>query len=131
MTQIPEEELYIEFARSGGPGGQKVNKTESKVTVRWNINASTAFSAIQKTRVHRLLGNRINKDGELAVTAEEERSQHQNRERAIARLQELVAAAIIPPKVRRKTKPSRAQKEKRLQEKKQQSEKKALRKRIV
>ncbi len=131
MPTIPEDEIKIEFARSSGPGGQKVNKTESKVTARWPIDTSQSFSDKQKNRIHELLGNRINQDGELIVTSEEERSQHQNRLRAIERLRNFVAAAIIPPKVRRATKPSKAQKERRLEEKKKKSEKKALRRKII
>lgn len=130
MGTIPEDEIHIDFAKSGGPGGQKVNKTESKVIVRWYVNGSSVFSDEEKIRIHDLLGNRINQDGELVIIADEERSQHQNRERAIARLQEMVAGAIIPPKTRKPTKPSRAQKEKRLEEKRKQSQKKALRRSI-
>ena len=127
MKIIPEEELIIEFARSGGPGGQNVNKVESKATIRWNVNISPIYSNEEKERIHNLLSNRINKSGELVVSSEEERSQHQNRERATARLQEMVAGAIIPPKIRKKTKPSRAARERRLEEKHHQSKKKASR----
>ena len=127
MKIIPEEELVIEFAKSGGPGGQNVNKVESKATVRWNVDASRNYSDAEKTRIHKLLSNRINKSGELVVSSEEERSQHQNRERATTRLQEMVAGAIIPPKIRKKTKPSRAARERRLEQKHKQSKKKASR----
>lgn len=127
IKNIPNDEIQIEFARSSGPGGQNVNKVESKVTVRWNVNASPSFSVIEKERINSLLQNRINKDGELVVSSEEERSQSQNRERVIARLQELISSAIIPPKIRRKTKPSLRQKEKRLEAKRQRSEKKSTR----
>lgn len=130
MKKIPEDEIQVDFAKSGGPGGQKVNKTESKVIAHWYINGSNTFSDEEKKRIHNLLGNRINQDGEIFVSADEERSQHQNRERAISRLQEMVAGAIIPPKVRKSTKPSYTQKKKRLEEKRKQSQKKALRKSV-
>ena len=126
---IPEEELMFEFARSGGPGGQKVNKTETKVTVRWNVDKSKAFDDVQKARIRDLLHHRINKHGELMLSSEEERSQIRNRQIVIERLNEMVGGAIIPPKVRKPTKPSRAAREKRLEGKKRVSQKKASRKR--
>lgn len=129
MTNIiPDEELIIDFARSGGPGGQNVNKVESKVILRWNIERSKAFSDAQKKMIRELLANRINKHGELILSSTEERSQLRNKEKVILKINDLVGGAIIPPKVRRKTKPSRASKMKRLDEKKRQSQKKALRK---
>lgn len=125
---IPDSELVIDFARSGGPGGQNVNKVESKVIVRWNVEESGAFSDVEKKMIYERLSNRINKDLELFIDCDEERSQLRNREIAIRKINELVGGAIIPPKVRKKTRPSRSQKEKRLEDKKRVGEKKRMRK---
>mgnify|MGYP001596543067 CR=1 FL=1 len=85
--QIPENELNISFARSSGKGGQNVNKTSTKVFIHWPIGKSVGLTDQEKARVREKLANRINNEDELVVMSEEERSQPQNREIAIARLQ--------------------------------------------
>ena len=125
--QIPASEYTIEFARSGGPGGQNVNKVSSKAQLRWSVGASQVLSDEQKARVRVALKNRLTNEDEILVTAEDERSQAQNREQVIARFQELVAQALHVPKKRRPTKPTRSSKEKRLQAKKIISERKRSR----
>lgn len=128
LNIIPDHELIIDFARSGGPGGQNVNKVESKVIVRWHIGRSKAFDDVEKNRIRELLHNRINKHDELILDSDEERSQARNREKVIYKINDLVGGAIIPPKTRKKTRPSRAAKERRLEGKKRQSAKKESRK---
>lgn len=126
--RIPASEYTIEFARSGGPGGQNVNKVSSKAQLRWNVGASAVLNDEQKMRVREKLANRLTNNDEILVTAEDERSQAQNREQVIARFQEMIVQALVIPKKRRPTKPTRSSKEKRLQSKKITSERKKMRK---
>ena len=125
---VPESEIRIEFARSGGPGGQNVNKTLTKAQLRWDVDASAAFSRREKARIKRKLGNRLTKEGEIVLSSESERSQNQNKETVIERLQSLIRDALRPEKKRIPTKPTRASKERRLKAKRQTSRKKQLRK---
>jgi len=115
------------FSRSGGPGGQNVNKVNTKVTLRIRLNEITGLSETEFERVKTLLANRISANGELIINSEEERSQRINLERAYYRMEALITAAARLPKKRRPTKPSKAAKEKRLQAKKRQGQKKAER----
>ncbi|MCL2244339.1 MAG: aminoacyl-tRNA hydrolase [Treponema sp.] len=116
------------FSRSGGPGGQNVNKVNTKVTLRIRLNDLTGLSEPELERVKILLANRISNDGEIIITSDEERSQRINLERAYYRMETLIAAAARLPKHRRPVKPGKAAKEKRLQAKKRQAQKKAERK---
>jgi ribosome-associated protein len=125
---IPEAELEFRASRSSGPGGQGVNTTASKIELRFDVDASPSLSERDKQLIHERLGNRITDDGVLILQSSEQRSQHQNREAAVARLQALVSEAIQPPKHRRRTRPTRASKERRLEAKKRRGEKKRLRK---
>ncbi|MDR2971483.1 MAG: aminoacyl-tRNA hydrolase [Bacteroidales bacterium] len=116
------------FSRSGGPGGQNVNKLNTKVTLRLRIdNLIGALSEAELERVKTLLANRISNDGEIVITSDEERSQRVNLDRAYFRLETLITAAARLPKYRRPTKPSKAAKEARLKAKRRQAEKKASR----
>ncbi len=126
--QIPESELTITFARSSGAGGQNVNKTSTKATIHWSVGKSLVLSEEEKSRIRTNLANRINNEDELVVVSEEERSQLQNKEIAIAKLQELVAGALYVPKKRKPTKPTKASKIKRLESKKMRSQIKQFRK---
>ena len=128
MKSVPEAEISIAFARGSGPGGQNVNKTETKVEARWNVSASTTFSEQEKAVLREKLANRLTTGDDIIVTASEERSQDQNRERAIRRLQELVDEALTPVKPRIPTKPTRASKTRRLEVKVRRSRVKKLRK---
>ena len=125
---IPESEYIIEFSHASGPGGQNVNKVASKAQLRWRVGDSLVLSLEQKNRVREILKNRLTNDDEILVVAEEERSQVQNRERVVERFQELINQALIVPKKRRPTKPTRSSREKRLKTKKLISEKKVMRK---
>lgn len=124
---IPESELGWRFSRSGGPGGQHVNTSDSRAELSWDVAASRALSPGQRERALARLAGRL-VDGVLTVAASEERSQLRNREAAEARLVELVARAIAPPpRPRRPTRPSKGAQERRLAEKKRRSEVKRLR----
>lgn len=128
---IPRGELTFKATRSGGAGGQNVNKVASRIELTWNPARSAAVQALDEPTRARLLeklAGRVDGDGDLRVVSSEMRSQLQNRERAEERLAELLRKALVVPKRRKATKVSRAQKEKRLESKKKNSEKKAGRK---
>ncbi len=120
--RIPEDELRFRTSRAGGPGGQHVNKTSTKVEVLWDVAGSPALSERQRTRLLEKLRSRIDSAGILRVSAGERRSQHQNREAAVERLHARVHRALKMPKPRKKTKPSAAAKRARLQEKRRRGE---------
>jgi len=130
MIKIPENELEIKFARSSGPGGQNVNRRETKVQVRWNINKSQIFTEEQKEQIRERLESQITKYGDIIIESDETRYQPQNKEIAIWRLNELINLALKQEKKRISTKPSRGAKERRLEEKKRKSEIKKSRQKI-
>jgi len=117
------------FSRSGGPGGQNVNKLNTKVTLKMNFSLIEGLNDTEKERVKLLLGNRINNDGEIVLSSDEERSQHTNLERAYFRMEALITSSARLPKYRKPTKPSKKSVEERLLSKKIQSRKKAGRSR--
>jgi ribosome-associated protein len=120
-------EISYRTARSGGKGGQNVNKVETMVEAWWHVNDSQAFTPEEKELIHHKLENRINKDGYLLVKCSETRSQLENKLIATKKLTDLVEKSLIKPKKRKPTKISKAIKEARLQSKKKDSEKKQLR----
>ena len=124
---IPRAELTYRATRSGGPGGQHVNTSSSRVELAWDVGASPSLTDEQRARIQEKLANRINSEGVLLMSSSEQRSQHQNRELVTARFAELVAQTLVVPKKRIKTKPSRAAKEARLDEKKKRSAVKKMR----
>lgn len=127
---IPERELVVSFSRSGGPGGQHANTSDTKVELRFDVDASPTLSAQQKAAIRARLGSRITADGELVLAASEHRSQTRNREAVLGRFANLLAEALRPQKQRRPTRPSRAAKQRRLEAKRRQGERKALRRKI-
>jgi ribosome-associated protein len=127
-VEIDEGELDYEFARSSGPGGQNVNKVETKVTLKWVIVDSDALSDEEKRRVSEALAGRITKDGVLRVTSQRHRTREANRHAAIGRFIELLDGALEVRTPRKKTKVSRAAKRRRIEGKKRRGQVKKMRK---
>jgi ribosome-associated protein len=118
---IPRDELELKATRSGGPGGQHVNTSSTRIELVWNVASSPSLWEDERARLLDKLAHRLDTEGRLRIVAQGERSQLQNREAAIARFAELVAKALVVPKRRKPTKPTKASKEKRLAGKKQRS----------
>jgi len=119
---IPADELSVSASRSGGPGGQHVNTTSSRVTLRWSVATSRVLSDTRRARLLQKLATRLTKLGELIVHADTERSQFENRRLARERLAALVDAALVVPTARGKTRPTRGSKERRLKSKKRRAD---------
>ncbi|MBC7629925.1 alternative ribosome rescue aminoacyl-tRNA hydrolase ArfB [Aeromicrobium sp.] len=117
---LPESEMTWRFSRSSGAGGQHVNTTDTRVELIWSLTDTTALSPTQKELVAQRLSNRM-VDGTIVVVSSQYRSQHRNREAARVRLEDLVSHAIIPPKPRRATRPSRGSVQRRIDAKKRRS----------
>jgi ribosome-associated protein len=117
-VMIPAREIKFRFARSGGPGGQNVNKVESRVELLFNVLASVAFTETQRHRLQAALHKRLDDDGVLQIVVQDSRSQWQNRELALARLADTIRAGLTPRKKRVATRPSRGSKEERVKAKK-------------
>ena len=126
---IPRHELEVRASRAGGPGGQHVNTSSTRVEVTWRPATSVALTEAQRARVVAKLGARLDSTGAMRVVAADTRSQLQNRERAERRLAEVVRGALVVPKARRATKPTRSSKERRLVTKKKHSDRKRERRR--
>jgi ribosome-associated protein len=126
--QIPLEEFSWTYARSGGPGGQNVNKVSSKAVLRWPIATSPSVPEHVKARVSELFPSRITTEGEVVISSQEYRDQERNRDACLAKLADMIRAAAVVPKVRKKSRPSLGSKLRRLDEKKRQSERRENRK---
>jgi ribosome-associated protein len=124
---IPADELSVAFSRSGGPGGQNVNKVSSKVELRWSPGTTRAVGADDRALLVSKLGPRLTTTGELIVVSSLTRDQIQNRGDAEDKLAAIVRAALFRPKPRKKTRPSKGARRRRVADKRHQGEKKALR----
>ena len=120
-------EINIQTSRSSGPGGQHVNKTESKVELSWSVDESQLFTPEQKVRLRKRLKSRLTKEGVLMMTCQATPSQIRNREIVSQRFLELIKKMVVPPKKRVATRPTRGAVERRLQAKKAAAEKKRRR----
>ncbi len=127
---IPDSDLSISFVRAAGPGGQNVNKVASAVQLRFDLAGSTALTEAVKTRLRALAGRRVTADGALLIIARNHRTQEQNRREASERLRDLIQRALVAPKLRRATKPTRASRERRLENKSRDQRTKRLRSKV-
>ena len=128
---IHEKEITFDFVRSSGPGGQNVNKVSTTVQLRFNVRESAGISAAVKNRLMKLAGKRMAADGVLIIRAGRFRKQEQNRQDAVERLVRLLQAAAVKPKMRVKTRPTKASKERKLAAKKRKGQLKRLRKQVT
>ncbi len=128
VTITPE--IQFQTARSGGKGGQNVNKVETMVEGRWDVAASQLFTAEQKELIREKLQHRITEEGVLLVKSQSERSQLGNKQEVIRKMNQLVSLALVRKKARRATQPTKASKEKRIETKKRNTLNKLLRRKI-
>ena len=122
--EIPDADLAVAFVRSSGPGGQNVNKVNTKTELRLNMTALHGLNDRALGRLRSIAGRKLLPDGDLLLTADTERTQEANRRACLAKLRELIEKAQVEPKIRKKSKPSRASKLRRVEGKRKNSEKK-------
>ena len=127
QLRIPDDEFLWSYVRSGGPGGQNVNKVASKAVLRWDLAASPSLPDDVKTRLRAREANRITAEGELVLTSQRYRDQERNRQDCLEKLREFVLEATAVPRPRKKSKPSRGSKERRLAAKRHRSAAKSAR----
>jgi ribosome-associated protein len=131
LLALDENELRWIFMRSSGPGGQHVNKVSTAVQLRFDVMNSPSIPDNIRARLLRMAANMINDDGIMVINARRFRSQFRNRQDALERLIDVLREATIPPKTRRRTKPTAASKRRRLQAKRRRSALKRLRRRVT
>jgi ribosome-associated protein len=127
---IPDSDLSFAFVRASGPGGQNVNKVSSAVQLRFDMAGSTALSDAVKNRLRVLAGRRFTDEGAILIIARNQRSQDHNRREALERLADLIRRALVAPKTRKATKPTKASRERRLDGKVHQQRTKQRRKQV-
>ncbi len=127
---IPDSDLSMSFVRASGPGGQNVNKVASAVQLRFDLRSSSVLDERVKLRLRALAGRRVTDEGALLIIARNHRTQEGNRREAFERLAELVRQALVEPKTRKATKPTRASKERRLDSKVRSRRTKVLRSKV-
>jgi ribosome-associated protein len=115
---IPDEELEWKFIRSSGPGGQNVNKVASAAQLRFLLPLNASLPVAARNRLRRLAGQKLIDDGSILFKSMSERSQEQNRRAALERLEALIRAALVEPKIRKKTRPTKGSQERRIESKK-------------
>jgi ribosome-associated protein len=123
--QIPEEEFDWSYARSGGPGGQNVNKVSSKAVLRWDVNTTQSLPDEVKARLRSQQANRITTEGVLVLMSQQSRDQERNRRDCLEKLRTILLRSAMTPKKRRATRPTKGSKERRIQAKKRRATVKA------
>ncbi len=123
--QIPEDELHFSFARSGGPGGQNVNKVSSKAILHWDFDRNTTVPADAKDRLRRHHAKRLTTDGQMVIQSQHFRDQPKNIEACREKLRDLILEALVAPRLRRATRPTRGSRLRRLNAKRRQGQRKA------
>lgn len=121
-VRVFPHEVALSYARSGGPGGQHVNKTSTKVLLRWNLETTAALTEEQRERVRAKLAHRLTEDGELLVTSEAYRDQSRNVDDAVAKFAAILRDALHVPRPRKATKPTKASKRRRLDAKRRRGD---------
>ena len=122
--EIPDEDLRFTFSRSSGPGGQNVNKVNTKALLTFDLENTTVLPEALKMRIRKEHANRINSDGQLLISNQESREQARNRQNCLDKLLEIIGGCLKQPKKRRPSHPTRASKRRRLDSKKKNSQKK-------
>lgn len=121
-VRIPETELLLRAITGSGPGGQHVNRSATRIELRWNVRMSRALNDAQRARVEQKLASRLDSEGMLRIVAGEYRSQQQNRRAAMERLRAVVSRALVVPPSRKATRPTRASVERRLDDKRRRAD---------
>lgn len=121
---IPEQEYELSFSRSGGSGGQNVNKVNTKATLHWNILKSTTLPPVVVERFMKKYGNKLSAEGVLTLSSQAHRTQHMNISDVVEKLHDMIETIALPPKVRKPTKPTKSSVNERIKTKKSQGDKK-------